>query len=104
MAPQPNWGAYLKLSLVSCPVALYSATSTSQRIRFNIINCETSNRIRNEVIDVETGDQVPQEDRVEGYEYEEGQYVLVEDDEFDNVALDNTHTISTSSSSCRCRK
>lgn len=59
MAPRPNWKAYLKLSLVSCPVALYPPTSTSQRLRFNIINRETSNRIRNEVVDVETGDPVP---------------------------------------------
>jgi len=93
MAPRPNWKGFLKLSLVSCAVALYPATSTSQRIRFNIINRETGNRIRNEVVDVETGDPVPQEDRVKGYEYEKGQYVLVEDDELDNVALESTHTI-----------
>jgi len=93
MAPRPNWKGYLKLSLVSCPVALYPATSTSQRIRFNIINRETGNRIRNEVVDVETGEPVPQEDRVKGYEYEKGQYVLLEDDELDNVALESTHTI-----------
>jgi len=93
MAPRPNWKGYLKLSLVSCPIALYPATSTSQRIRFNIINRETGNRIRNEVVDVETGDPVPQEERVKGYEYEKGEYVLVEDDELDNVALESTHTI-----------
>jgi DNA end-binding protein Ku len=93
MAPRPNWKGYLKLSLVSCPIALYPATSTNQRIRFNIINRETGNRIRNEVVDVETGDPVPQEERVKGYEYEKGEYVLVEDDELDNVALESTHTI-----------
>jgi DNA end-binding protein Ku len=93
MAPRPNWKGYLKLSLVSCPVALYPATSTSQRIRFNIINRETGNRIRNEVVDAETGDPVEPEDRVKGYQYEKGEYVLVEDDELDNVALESTHTI-----------
>ncbi len=93
MAPRPNWKGYLKLSLVSCPVALYPATTTSQRIRFNIINRETGNRIRNEVVDAETGDPVPQEDRVKGYEFAKGEYVLVEEDEFDNVALASTHTI-----------
>ena len=93
MAPRPNWKGYLKLSLVSCPVALYPATSTSQRIRFNIINRETGNRIRNEVVDTETGDPVPQEDRVKGYQFEKGEYVLVEEDELDNVALESTHTI-----------
>ena len=93
MAPRPNWKGYLKLSLVSCPVALYPATSTSQRVRFNIINRETGNRIRNEVVDVETGDPVPQEDRVKGFQYEKGEYVLVDEDELDNVALESTHTI-----------
>jgi DNA end-binding protein Ku len=93
MAPRPNWKGYLKLSLVSCPVALYPATSTSQRVRFNILNRETGNRIRNEVVDAETGDPVAQEDRVKGYQYEKGEYVLVEEDELDNVALESTHTI-----------
>lgn len=93
MAPRPNWKGFLKLSLVSCGVALYPATSTSQRVRFNIINRETGNRIRNEVVDAETGDPVEPEDRVKGYEIEKGQYVLVEDEELDNVALESTHTI-----------
>jgi DNA end-binding protein Ku len=93
MAPRPNWKGFLKLSLVSCSVAMYSATSTSQRVRFNIINRKTGNRIHNEVVDAETGDPVDQEDRVKGFQYEKGQYVLVEDEELDNVALDSTHTI-----------
>jgi DNA end-binding protein Ku len=93
MAQRPNWKGHLKLSLVSCAVALYPATSTSQRIRFNIINRETGNRIRNEVVDAETGDPVEPEDRVKGYQFEKGHYVLVEDEELDNVALDSTHTI-----------
>ena len=93
MAPRPNWKGFLKLSLVSCSVALYPATSTSQRIRFNIINRNTGNRIRNDIVDAETGQPVEQEDRVKGYQVEKGQYVLVEDDELDNVALESTHTI-----------
>jgi DNA end-binding protein Ku len=93
MAPRPNWKGFLKLSLVSCAVALYPATSTSQRIRFNIINRKTGNRIRNEVVDTETGEPVDAEDRVKGYQFEKGQYVLVEEDELDNVALESTHTI-----------
>lgn len=93
MAPRPNWKGFLKLSLVSCAVALYPATSTSQRIRFNIINRETGNRIRNEVVDAETGDSVASEDRVKGYEVEKGQYILLDEDELDNVALESTHTI-----------
>jgi DNA end-binding protein Ku len=93
MAPRPNWKGYLKLSLVSCAVALYPATSTSQRIRFNIINRKTGNRIRNDIIDADTGQPVEPEDRVKGYEFEKGQYVLIEEDELDNVALESTHTI-----------
>jgi len=93
MAPRPNWKGFLKLSLVSCPVAMYSATSTSQRVRFNIINRETGNRIRNDVVDSETGDPVEQEDRVKGYKLEGDQYLLIDDEELDNVALESTHTI-----------
>ncbi len=93
MAPRPNWKGFLKLSLVSCSVALYPATTTSQRIRFNIINRATGNRIRNDVVDAETGEPVEQEDRVKGYQFEKGQYVLLEEDELDNVALESTHTI-----------
>ncbi|KQZ01364.1 Ku protein [Pseudolabrys sp. Root1462] len=93
MAPRPNWKGFLKLSLVSCSVALYPATSTSQRVRFNIINRETGHRIRNEVVDAESGEPVNPEDRVKGYEVEKGQYILIEEDELDNVALESTHTI-----------
>jgi DNA end-binding protein Ku len=93
VAPRPNWQGSLKLSLVSCAVALYPATSTSQRIRFNIINRKTGNRIRNDVIDAETGQSVEPEDRVKGFQIDKGRYVLVEDEELDNVALESTHTI-----------
>ena len=97
MAPRPNWKGYLKLSLVSCSVALYSATTTSERIRFNILNKKTGNRVRNLVIDAETEEPVEQEDRVKGYQFEKGQYVQVEDDELDEVALESTHTIEIES-------
>jgi DNA end-binding protein Ku len=93
VAPRPNWKGYLKLSLVSCAVALYPATSTNERIRFHIINRKTGNRIRNDIVDAETGQPVEPEDRVKGYEVEKGQYVLVEDEELDNVALESTHAI-----------
>ncbi len=93
MAPRPNWKGFLKLSLVSCSVALYPATTTSQRVRFNIINRETGNRIRNEVVDAETGEPVAQEDRVKGYKLDNDEYLLLEDEELDNVALESTHTI-----------
>src|ERR1700712_19762 len=96
MAPRPNWKGYLKLSLVSCAVALYPATSTSQRIRFNVINKKTGNRIRNEVVDSETGDPGETEDRVKGYKVEGNDYITFEDDELDQVALESTHTVEIS--------
>ena len=93
MAARPAWKGYLKLSLVSCSVAMYTATSTSSRVRLHIINRETGNRIRNQAIDSETGDVVENEDKVKGYEADDGEYVLLEEDELDNVALETTHTI-----------
>ena len=97
MAPRPNWKGYLKLSLVSCSVALYSATTTNDRVRFNILNRKTGNRVRNLVVDAETEEPVEQEDRIKGYQYEKNQYIQVEDDELDEVALESTHTIDIES-------
>jgi DNA end-binding protein Ku len=97
MAPRPTWKGYLKLSLVSCAVAMYTATSTSSRIRLHIINRETGNRIRNQAVDAETGDVVEADDKVKGYEVDKGQYVLLEEDELDEVALESTHTIEIES-------
>jgi DNA end-binding protein Ku len=93
MAPRPNWKGFLKLSLVSCAVALYPATTTTERVRFHIINRKTGHRIRNEVVDAETGQPVEPDERVKGYEFAKGEYLLLEDDELDNVALESTHTI-----------
>ena len=97
MAPRANWKGYLKLSLVSCGIALYPATSTRERVRFNIINRETGNRIRYRQIDSETGEDVPEEDRVKGYKTADGGYVLLEPEELDEVALESTHTIDIES-------
>ena len=93
MAPRANWKGYLKLSLVSCAVALFPATTTSERVRFNIINRETGNRVRYDVLDAETGEEVPKEDRVKGYKVGRDDYVLLEEEELDQVALESTHTI-----------
>lgn len=93
MAPRANWKGHLKLSLVSCAVALYPATSTSERIRFNIINRETGHRVHNQVVDAETGEPVEEEDRAKGYRVRNGDYVLLEEKDFDRVALESTHTI-----------
>jgi DNA end-binding protein Ku len=97
MAPRPNWKGYLKLSLVSCSVALFPATTTSERVRFNILNRETGNRVRYDVVDSESGDEVPKEDRVKGYKVGKDDYVLLEEDELDEVALESTHTIDIES-------
>ena len=97
MAPRANWKGYLKLSLVSCAVALFPATTTSERVRFNIINRETGNRVRYDVLDAETGEEVPKEDRVKGYKVGRDDYVLLEEEELDQVALESTHTIDIES-------
>jgi DNA end-binding protein Ku len=68
MAPRANWRGYLKLSLVSCATPLFPATSTRDRVRFNVINRETGPRVRYDLVDAETGEEAPQEDRVKGYE------------------------------------
>jgi DNA end-binding protein Ku len=93
MAPRANWKGFLKLSLVSCSVGLVQATSSRERVRFNIINRETGNRIRYRQIDAETGEDVPEEDRVKGFKAADGSYVLLEPEELDEVALESTHTI-----------
>jgi DNA end-binding protein Ku len=97
MAPRANWKGFLKLSLVSCSIGLVQATSSRERIRFNLINRETGNRVRYRQIDAETGEDVPEEDRVKGYKTADGSYVLLESEELDEVALESTHTIAIES-------
>ena len=97
MAPRANWKGFLKLSLVSCSVGLVQATSSRERIRFNLINRETGNRIRYRQIDAETGEDVPEEDRIKGFKAADGSYVLLEPEELDEVALESTHTIDIAS-------
>ena len=91
--PRPTWKGYLKLSLVSCPVALYPATSTRERISFNIMNRKTGHRTRYLVVDSETEEPVEPEDRIRGYAVGKNDYVYVEDSELDSVKLESTHTI-----------
>lgn len=97
MAPRANWKGFLKLSLVSCSVGLVQATSSRERVRFNIINRETGNRVRFRQIDAETGEDVPEEDRIKGFKAADGSYVLLEPEELDEVALESTHTIDIES-------
>jgi DNA end-binding protein Ku len=97
MAPRANWKGFLKLSLVSCGVAMVQAVSTKERIRFHIINRNTGNRIRLRQVDAETGKEVPEEDRVKGYKTAAGPYVLLKPEELDEVALESTHTLDIES-------
>jgi DNA end-binding protein Ku len=93
MAPRPNWKGYLKLSLVSCPIALYPATSASERVSFNQINKNTGNRIRYRKVDEETEEPVEQADIIKGYQVEKNIYVTLEDEELEAIQVESTHTI-----------
>ncbi len=93
MSPRANWKGYLRLSLVSCPIALYPASSLSEKVSFNRINRKTGNRLKQQNVDAETGDVVPREDIARGYEIGKGQYLIVEDEEFEAVEVESTRTI-----------
>ena len=93
MAPRPNWKGYLKLSLVSCPVALFPATTTSERVSFRTLNRATGNRLRRQLVDDQTGDVVESDDQVKGYEVGKGEFIQVEDDEIKSVQVESNHTI-----------
>jgi DNA end-binding protein Ku len=93
MPPRANWKGYLRLSLVSCPIALYPASSLSEKVSFNRINRKTGNRLKQQNIDAETGEVVPRENIARGYEVGKGQYLVVEDEEFEAVQVESTRTI-----------
>jgi DNA end-binding protein Ku len=93
MAPRPNWKGYLKLSLVSCPVALYPATTTSERVSFRTLNRQTGNRVRRQFVDEQTGDTVESDEQAKGYEVAKGEYIVLEDDELKAVQIESNHTI-----------
>ena len=92
MATRPTWQGYLRLSLVSCPVALYTATSRTSDVQFNMLHETTHNRIRMIPTDPETGP-VDRSEIVKGYEIEKGRYVVVTDDEIKSVRLETTRTL-----------
>src|SRR3954469_20954749 len=97
MAARANWKGYLKLSLVSCPVALYPATSSSSRVRFHTINRATGNRVKRQFIDPVTEEPVEADDQVKGYEVAKRSYVYVEDEELEAIRIESTHTIDIES-------
>jgi DNA end-binding protein Ku len=93
VAPRAYWKGYLKLSLVSCPIALYPATSEREKISFHQLNKETGNRIRYRKVDAETGDDVEQANIIKGYELAKGEYVDVTREELEAVAIESKRTI-----------
>lgn len=93
MAPRANWKGFLRLSLVTCPVALFPATSESEKVSFNQINRKTGNRIKYQRVDAGTGEDVNNEDIVKGYKVDTDSYIEVTKDELENIALESTHTI-----------
>jgi len=96
MAPRSSWKGYLKLSLVTCPVKLYPATSTNERIRFNQLHKDTHNRINMKPVDPELGI-VERSDLVKGYEYEDKQYIIIDDSDLEAVRIESSHTINIES-------
>jgi DNA end-binding protein Ku len=93
MAPRANWKGFLRLSLVTCPVALYPATSDSDKISFNQINRNTGHRIKYLKVDADTGEEVSSEDIRKGYKVDTDSYIEVTKDELENIALDSNRTI-----------
>jgi DNA end-binding protein Ku len=93
MAPRASWKGYLKLSLVSCPVRLYPATSANERVRFNQLHKETHNRINMKPVDPELG-LVERSDLVKGYEYEDKKYIIIDDEDLEAVRLESNHTLN----------
>jgi DNA end-binding protein Ku len=93
MAPRANWKGFLRLSLVTCPVALYPATSDSEKISFNQINKKTGHRIKYLKVDADTGDEVASDEIIKGYKVDTDTYIEVSKDELENIALESTRTI-----------
>ena len=92
-AARANWKGHLRLSLVSCPIALYPATSESEKVRFNQLNRRTGNRIRYLKVDAATGEEVEGEDIVKGYQVAKGRFVEIADEDLEAVAVESTRTI-----------
>jgi DNA end-binding protein Ku len=97
MAPRAYWKGSLKLSLVTCPVALYPATTRAEKTRFHMVNRETGNRLRQQMVDQETGEIVEDGQKARGYELKKGEYVEVEKKELEAVQIESNHTIDIDS-------
>ena len=97
MAARAYWKGSLKLSLVSCPVLLYPATTAVEKTRFHMINRETGNRLKQQMVDAETGDVIEGKDKARGYELKKGHYVEIEPQELEAVQIESNHTIDIDS-------
>ena len=95
--PRAYWKGSLKLSLVSCPVLLYPATTSVDKTRFHMINKETGNRLKQQMVDAETGDVVESDQKGRGYELAKGQYVEIDKEELEAVQIESNHTIDIDS-------
>lgn len=95
--PRAYWKGTLKLSLVTCPVALYPATTSVEKTRFHMINAETGNRLKQQMIDEDTGEVVEKDQKARGYEVRKGKYIEIEKDELEAVQIESTHTIDIDS-------
>ncbi|MBB1091446.1 Ku protein [Rhodopseudomonas pseudopalustris] len=95
--PRAYWKGSLKLSLVSCPVALYPASTSVEKTRFHMINTETGNRLKQQMVDEGTGEVVEKDQKGRGYEVRKGKYVEIEKDELEAVQIESTHTIEIDS-------
>ena len=93
MAPRAYWKGYLKLSLVSCPIALFPATSEREKISFHQINKNTGHRIKYQKIDAESGDEVESPDIIKGYQVGKGEYLEIEPEELEAIAIESKRTI-----------
>ena len=97
MAARAYWKGSLKLSLVSCPVALYPASTSADKTRFHMINRETGNRLKQQMVDAETGDLVEDDQKARGYELKKGEYVEIEKQELEAVQIESNHVIDIDS-------
>ena len=97
MAPRPYWRGYLRLSLVTCPIVLYPATTQAEKTHFHMINKRTGNRLRQQMVDEETGRVVDKEHKGRGYEVSKGKYVEIDEDELEAIQVESTRTIEIDS-------
>ncbi len=95
--PRSSWKGYLKLSLVSCAVALFNATTTAERVSFTTLHRKTGNRLKQLMVDSDTDEPVDRPDRVKGYEVSKGQFVVVEDDDLEAIKIESTKLIDIES-------